>query len=209
VTSRLDVLRSLIRQARDRAGSRLKDLPPVAAFRKAMEMARAQRVLVKNEVLTAALAHADGVDSASVSARDGSIRIDARFRDGEELTLALVPRGARFAPHGAKEVAFGVVPPEAARHPKVLELASALAGAIARGLWGFLLPRGPDDGLDRGALVDRDGDDGLRVDLRGVPSVRKLADKGGGVFLDIIELGSIRAEAGGLTLDIKLPGLRA
>lgn len=203
MSDRFDVLKSLVRGAADRAGSRLRGLGPVARMRKLLKDAAHQRAIVTEEDLTRAIAHAHGVRAASVQVRDGGIRVDVGFEDGSRYAATLVPAGARFAPRGAKEVLFRIEPPERARGRHAMEVVSAVAGAVARSLWNALL--GPDEGQLQGGIVDRDSDV-LRVDLRTVPAVRKLAGRGAtAMIIDVIRIGAVRAENGELSLELKMP----
>ena len=199
---RFDVLKSLFREAAEGARDRLLDLGPLARAREAFKEVARQRVVVSDEDLTAAVAHAYGVRAASVAARGGAIRVDVTFDDGDQLAASLVPLGARFAPRGAKEVLFRVEPPERAVGPHAAEVAAAVAGTIARGLYRGLIRRDQDT---QGAIVDRD-DDVLRIDLRTVPAVRRLAGRGpAAMLMDVMEIRGIRADDGELSIDLKLP----
>ena len=206
MSDRLDTLRSLIRAGADRARDRLEGIGPVAAVRKVIQELRRQRTIVTDRQLGSALAHAPGVEVASVSARRGALRVDATFRDGHTVAFDLMPFAARFAPRGAKEIVLQVVPPEAAGDTRVRDLVSSLAGAIAQGLWAVMLRPKPED--LHGAIVDRDGEGLLRVDLRTVPAVRKVQGKGPtALALELLELQRIVIEEGELALKVKLPPL--
>lgn len=205
MSDRVDLLKSLLRAAASRAGSELRRVAPLGAVRRALADALAQRAAIGDDTLTAAVAHADGVRAASVTARGGAIQFDVVFADARQLAAALVPLEPRFAPRGAKELRFRVEPPEAARDPRVAGVAAAVAGAVARALWGVLVAGRDDAGA---AIVDREGDE-LRVDLRTVPAVRRRVESRAplGAVIDVMGLGALRAEDGRLTLELSLPQL--
>jgi len=204
VSDRLDVLRSLLRAGADRAGRGARRLGGVDAFRKALHDLRRQRIPVRDEALTAAVAHAPGVEAATASARDEAVHVDASFRDGTHLHLGLYPDGARFAPRGAKELRFRIEPAELARDRRARELTASIAGAVARSLWAMLLQRA--EGQNSVPIVDRDGDGRLRVDLRTIPALRKIQSRGPiALMLEALEVRAMRVEPGALVLEIGLP----
>lgn len=207
MSDRLDVLKSFVRQARDRAGHRLGRLGPVAALRKAVETLKQQKAVIPDEAITNALAHAPGVVSASASADGGAVRVDATFEDGESLQLAFVPVAVRFAPHGAKEVTLRIEPAELARDRRALGLAASLCGLMAQAVFRLALPVTDDDVA--GAIVDREGDDLVRVDLRTVPVVRRLTASRTPVamILEVFEIAAIEADGGALSLRLRVPAL--
>ena len=121
---------------------------------------------------------------------------------GREVQFSLAPRSVRFAPRGAKEISFDVEPPDA--HDT--SIVSALAGCIAKATWPMIAPPGsPDVG---GAIVERESPGRVRVDLRSVPAVRRFAStQAATMIFDVLELESLRVEAGALSLKLKLPQL--
>ena len=202
--SRFDLLKSLIRAGADRARDGLDAVGPVNALKRAVGELRKQRMVVPEQMLGSAIAHAPGVLAANATARHGRIQLDARFDDGE-LACALEFFGARFAPRGAKELTFRVHPAGGARDPRIRELTGAIAGVIARGLWPMVID---SRASIYGAIVDRDGDDLVRVDLRSVPAVRDAVGSGAkGLVLEALELSRIDCEDGELLLHLRLPGL--
>jgi hypothetical protein len=203
--SRLDELRSLMRTAVSRAGEGLGKLGGLGEARRVLRELAHQRLLVPESAVTAAVARARGVDSAAAQVRDGAIWVDAFFADGDHLQARLEPATPTFAPRGPKELAFHVSPLEATRSRHLNDVVSALATAVAHALWAVALPRGD---ADVGAIVDRDSDARLRVDLRSVPAVRALLARGSaGAIIEVLELSGIECERGELRLQLKLPGL--
>lgn len=201
--SRFDILRSLVRGAGDRARERLGELAPVSAARRVLTDLKHRRVLIKDEHLTAGFARVPGIESIGVTAQGGSIRVDAMFDNGEHVAVSFTITGARFAPQGAKELAIEVEPAELAQRPKVRDLASALAGLVAKGLWGVVVN---DDERLFGAIpsVARDGT--LRVDLRDVPAVRALGEKGRiAMVIEALIPKQFGAEDGALIIELDLP----
>jgi hypothetical protein len=202
MTERFDIVRSWVRAATDRAIDRLKGTKVVSATRQLLERLTQQRWRLSDETLTAAAAHANGVDSAMVCCRSGRMYIDASMTNGKEVQFTLTPRSVRFAPRGAKEISFDVEPPDA--HDA--SIVGALAGCIAKATWPMI---SPPDTVDVGsAIVERDSPGRLRVDLRSVPAVRRFASTSAGkMIFDVLELESIRVEPGALALKLKLPEL--
>lgn len=203
--SRSDLLKSWFRAGADRAAERFGDLAPVAAVRRIIREARNQQTGIDQKALSRAVAHIDGVTSASVNVRPTGIHIDASFRDGDPLACKLTPVATRFAPRGAKEVVFRVEPRDALRHRELREVTGAIAGLIAHHLWAVVLAR-QDESDFGGAIVDRDGTECLRVDLRTVPAVRSMArQRTGAMVLEVLTLHDLEPGDGVLEMKVKLP----
>jgi len=205
---RLDTVRSFLAQAAGLAGRRLGEIPALADLRKALADVQSGRSAVGEAELTAALAHAPGVASATVLARRGALHLDISFSDGGRWEGRVVPEGAHFAPRGAKEVHFRIEPPELANESRLPGVLGVLGGVLARTLWSMLIPRTVRRGV--AGHVDRQGLAGYRIDLRSVPEVRRLADSGVfGNALDVLDLKSVSCEDGELRLQLGLlDGLR-
>lgn len=202
MTDRLDIVRSWVRTAADHALQRFKDSRVINVAAQLVERLTQQRWRLSDETLTSAAAHAEGVDSAMVACRSGRLYVDASMRNGREVQFSLTPRAVRFAPRGAKEIAFDVEPPDA-HDPSIV---GALAACIAKTTWPMIAPPG---GVDVGAaIVERESSSRLRVDLRTVPAVRQFAStQAGAMIFDVLELESIHVEPGALALKLKLPQL--
>jgi hypothetical protein len=202
MTERLDILRSLVRAAADRAIDRVKGTRVASATMQLLERLTQQRWRLSDEALTAAAAHAEGVDSAMVACHSGRMFVDASMTNGREVQFSLTPRSVRFAPRGAKEISFDVEPPDA--HDA--SIVGALAGCIAKATWPMIAPLdSPDVG---GAIVERESPGRLRVDLRSVPAVRRFAStQAATMIFDVLELESLRVEPGALSLKLRLPQL--
>jgi hypothetical protein len=204
MSDRSDYLKSLVKRAADRASARVGRIGPVAAIRRFARDAARRRTVIDDRMLSSAVARIKGVDGASVATRQGVIRIDATFDGGDHVALGLVPAGATFAPRGAKELRFRVVPPEAATKRHASDVAAAIAGEVARVLWALFLRDEEDLG---GAIVDRD-QDLFRIDLRTIPAVRSQGRSGPlGMMMDALEPGTIDAVDGALEVQLKLPTL--
>ena len=202
MSGRFDVVRSLVRSVADRALDRVKDTRIAAATSQLLERLTQQRWRLTDEALTAAAAHADGVDSAMVACHSGRVFVDASLTNGREVQFSLAPRSVSFAPRGAKEISFDVEPPDA--HDT--SIVGALAGCIAKATWPMIVP--PDVVDVGGAIVEREGRGRLRVDLRSVPAVRRFASTQAAMMIfDVLELESLRVESGALSLKLKLPQL--
>ncbi len=202
MNDRFDILRSWVRAAADRAIDRAKDTRLASAAKQVLERLTERRWRLSDETLTAAAAHAEGVDSAMVACRSGRLFIDASMRNGREVQFSLAPHAVRFAPRGAKEISFDVEPPDA--HDT--SIVGALAGCIAKATWPMIVPA---HSLDvGGAIVERESPGRLRVDLRSVPAVRRFAStQAAAMIFDVLELESLRVEPGALAIKLKLPQL--
>ena len=202
MTDRFDIVRSWVRSAADHAVQRVKETRIASAVAQLLERLTHQRWRLSDETLTAAAAHADGVDSAMVACHSGRLYVDASMRNGREIQFSLAPRSVRFAPRGAKEISFDVEPPDA-HDPSIV---GALAECIAKATWPMIASAGTVDA--GGAIVERETPGRLRVDLRTVPAVRHFAStQAGAMIFDVLELESIRVEPGALALKMKLPQL--
>jgi hypothetical protein len=105
-------------------------------------------------------------------------------------------------------VVFQVVPPSLVADPRVADITSAVAGVIAEDIYRFAVGDGRSSDVS-GAIVEREGADLLRVDLRTVPFVRRAAGSGAlAVLLDVLEVAALYVETQGLRLELKLPRLR-
>ncbi len=202
MTDRFDILRSWVRTAADRAVDRITSTRLAAATRQILERLTQQRWRLSDETLTAAAAHADGVDSAMVACHSGRMFVDASMTNGREVQFSLAPHSVSFAPRGAKEISFDVEPPDA--HDT--SIVGALAACIATATWPMIArPDAPDAGS---AIVERETAGRLRVDLRSVPAVRHFSStQTAAMVFDVLELESIRVEPGALALKLKLPQL--
>lgn len=202
MTDRFDVVRSLVRAAADRAVGRVKGTRLASMTKELVERLTQQRWRLTDEALTAAAAHAEGVDSAMVACHSGRLFIDASMTNGREVQFSLLPRSVSFAPRGAKEISFDVEPPDA--HDN--SIVGALAGCIAKATWPMIAPAGTVD--VGGAIVERESPGKLRIDLRSVPAVRRFASTQAAMMIfDVLELESLRVEPGALSLKLKLPQL--
>ena len=202
MTDRFDIVRSWVRLAADRAVERVTGTKIAVVTKQLVERLTQQRWRLSDEMLTAAAAHADGVDSAMVACHSGSVFVDASMTNGREVQFSLAPRSVRFAPRGAKEISFDVEPPDA--HDT--SIVGALAACVAKATWPMIAPA---DSIDvGGAIVERETPGRLRVDLRSVPAVRRFAStQTAAMIFDVLELESLRVETGALALKLKLPQL--
>lgn len=200
--SRIDVLKSLLRAGADRAQRELDRVGPLALVKRIVKEVRDQRVALPDRLLTSAVAHGRGVRDASVSARRGAIRIDVAYDDGS-VSCALVPLSVHFAPQGAKEIIFRVEPPELSSDHRVRAATGSIATAIAEGVWAFAVGRETATGE---AIVDREGDSCVRVDLRSVPSMRRLKGPAA-VAVELLAIEGLEVDEGTLYARLRLPAL--
>jgi hypothetical protein len=201
----IDLLRSWIRAAADRTVHHLSAKPVVRAGRQAVQRLLQRTSRITDEILTAAAAHAEGVESAMVSCRTGRIHVHASLSSGADVNFSLAPISVRFAPRGAKEVAFGVEPPGGSNS----SIVAALAGCIAQAAWPMAMPQRTND--LGGAIVERESPERIRVDLRTVPAIRRFAAARGAaaMILEMLEVESLQVEPGALSLKLKLPAMGA
>jgi hypothetical protein len=200
--SRLDVMKSLLRSAAVGASEGLDRMGVGATLRKTLAELTSRRLFISDERLTAAVARVPDVLAATVSTRDGRVRIDATFRDGGPLLLSLVPDRVMFAAHGAKEWSVLVEPNAAALDPRTADVFAALASEVVASFWGPFLRKAHTRG--KTAFAHRDGDT-LIMDLRTLPEVRAaLSQRLTATVIDALKLDAIQAEDGGLRL---VPGL--
>jgi hypothetical protein len=203
--NRLDRFRSVVRNLAQRAKGAFDHVTSVTAVREAVREIRERRARIPERVLARAVLHAGTVSAASVRTRAGRIEITAELASGKVIRATLIPSGARFAPRGAKELFFDVDPPEAIGEPELRAMAGRIAAAVARALWGPLLPRSNGE-RDGGALADRE-EGRLRIDLRTCPAVRAVLTKGGPVLflLDALSIERFEVDERGLSFQIALP----
>ena len=199
--SRLDVMKSLVRSAASTAGTQLGKLTSLRAH---ISQFMQRRLLLADSRLTAAVARAPEVAAATVTTRGGQLRVDASFRNGENLLVHLTSLKTTFAPRGVKEWSMRTEPESAAYDPRCADIVAAMASEVARTLWGPLL-RGRT-GSGRRPVAHRDGTT-LVVDLRTVPEVREaLAQPLLAAAIESFGLSSIEVSEGGLQLVPNLGG---
>ncbi len=201
--SRIDELRSIVRDAARRASDGLGKLTALSDARRVLRELANQRLLVPDGAVGAVVARAHGATEASVRSRDGALWVDAYFDDGDHLEACFEPGRPTFAPRGAKELVWNVSPIESARSRHVVDVASAVSTSIAHALWAVVLPR--DIEALGAAIVDRDGEDRFRVDLRTVPAVRELSGQPSAAIIEVLELSGIECEEGEVRLQLRLP----
>lgn len=207
MTRRIDVVRSWVRTAAEGAGRGLRRIVPLHGFKELARDLRLRRIAIPTSRIGSALAHAPEMRSVAVVAGEGRLHVDAVFKDGDALQVAFVPFGVRFAPRGAKELVFRVDPPESTGRMRTLLLASALAGEIAAELYRPALGGSePED--PSGAIVDREGNDRLRIDLRTVPAVRRAGSASPlAIMMELLEVSAIQVEGDAVRMELKLPRL--
>jgi hypothetical protein len=206
MSSRTDVLKSLLRSTARSALSAVKELPIAASVQRAVQDASLSRVVIRDAQLTAAVARVPQVAAATVSVAHDRLRVDVGFEDGRALQMAIRPDGMAFAPGGAKELGFRVDPPAAAQRQGSHEVIWAVAAEIARALWRPALARAPRGGPG-GYVSDYDGR--LVVDLRSVPEVRwAMRQRIPSILIEAIKPRAIELHDGRLLVTIAIEGLR-
>jgi hypothetical protein len=195
--SRLDIAKSLLRSVAEGAGSQLSRLRS-GPLREWISRLTLRRMLLPDSQLTAAVARVPDVAAATVSTRDGQLRVDVGFRDGSSLLVHLTPLSAAFAPRGAKEWSLRAEPESAAQDVRCADIVVAIAGEVAHALWGpFLRGRGVKG---RGAFAHREGSV-LVVDFRNLPEVRSaLGQPLLAAAIEAFGLRGVEASEGGLRL---------
>jgi hypothetical protein len=204
VGERFDNLRSLVRRAGERAKERVKEQPVVAVLRQLRTELRERRVAVPGRELNRAALSLAGVAQASVQADEGALKLELVTETGRAIRARLVPDAPRFAPHGAKEIVFLVVPEEAAGEPLVRAYVAAIGALLAKALWGAAAPGLVSRPEASEGVTDRERDE-LRIDLRTLPFVRAIAHTpAGGTLLDALAVTAIEASGGQLVAKISL-----
>lgn len=205
MNERLDVLRSLLREAAVTVRDGVRDSGFNQALRKLLEEVARRTAVVSHERLTAAVGRAPGVSAASVRVVPGAIQLEVAFTHGDPCLVSLLPLGAAFAPHGAKEISFQVEPPNLADDTRVGDLVAAIGGEVAHALWaqfvrGMPIPSGH-------ALATRDRAS-YSVDLRGVPLVRAaMGNRLTATAIELLHVVDIEAEQDHLKLTLALRGM--
>ncbi len=200
-----DRLRSLLRGAAREVTRRAASFAPLVEARRVFGELRQGRIPVPTDSLRAQLLRVPELDSLWLDVGPEGVRVDASFTRGTSVRVTFVPVAARFAPRGAKELVFRVEPPEHASGARVADLCAALAAAVARTVWAAILP--PDDGSAPDAIVERDANAELRIDLRTLPAIRRLRGPQQAV-LDGMPIVGVGASENGLYLQIPVPGMR-
>lgn len=202
--NRLDVVRSLLREATSRVRDRAAGALPLDRLRELASDVMHRRVRIPEPLLTRAVAHARRVEEASVRVHAGALYVDARDPSGP-FEASFRPEVRAFAPRGAKELVFHVAPEEAVEHPLAAEITNCLAGVIAHHLWAAAaVSEGADPG---GAFVEREPGTGFRVDLRTVPAVRAALEGPSGIIVEALAPSHIEAAEGALKIELALPAI--
>jgi hypothetical protein len=200
--SRMDVFMSLVRSGVRSAASGMRSLPAAALLERALAEASFGRARIDDARLTAAVARLPGVSAATVCTNPRGMRVDVSFEEGPPLLFAARSVTAAFATGGAKELAFELDPEEASRHPRSGDVASLIAGEIARTIFRPVLLRAPP--AEHSAFVSNE-DGRLVVDLRSLPDVRwALRQRLPGAMIQAIRLRGIDLGDGGLRLRVGL-----
>jgi hypothetical protein len=210
MSSRIDVVKSLLRSAAQSAGSQLVRIGMGGnSIRKKLSELAFRRLLLSDSRLTAAVARVPDVAAVTVSSAPGLLRIDASFHDGNSLLVTFTPQRSAFAPRGAKEFAMRAAPEEAALSPRCGDIFAAIATEVAHALWGPFLRLNTDAARSstRRALSHRHGDV-LVVDLRSVPAVRAaMAQPLTAAAIEALSLKAVEVTSGGLKLVPNIAGL--
>lgn len=166
-------------------------------------MARAREFFVDTRGLRSFIVRGGDIRSLTlnISEQGASIQVDAGT--AEDVSFMVEAPKARFAPQGAKEVSFrvrGLTPENASVAGDVV---GALAACIASRLWPYV--RDASD-ADIGPIVEREGDDRLRSDLRSVPSVRHAMGRHRAI-MEVLTVRGMRFAEHGLFIQVGLSGL--
>ena len=199
-----DRLKSLFRQAVHTAQASLEKIPGLTQFQKVARELANLGGLVTADAIQRDVLRVPGIASVSVLVDTAGVRIDASFEDAADLAMRIVPNAVHFAPRGAKEIGFAVEPPETTRHRYASELVAAVATALARTIWGAAL--GGNQSAPPTGIVDREGENEFRVDLRNLSIFRGgKSSQATLLLLDALVLESIESTEGALRLRLKLP----
>lgn len=196
----------MVRGFAEGASRRVESLRPLRSLAKLVDDFQRAASSIPDSAISKGLARTEGIREVGAVCRDGRIWIDAVSESGESFKLSIAPLPPRFAPRGAKELAFEVQPPEASERALARELVGVVAAMVAHTLWAPLLGRTDSSALS--AIAERD-DAAVRVDLRSVPAVKQAQARGLGAMFDVLELRYLRVDDGRLSMSLKLPGLFA
>ena len=205
MSDRLDYLRSLVREAVDRLRGTTGSLPGLSAAREMIRVARARETFIDLPGLRACLIRGQGMSSLTLKAAPSGLQVQLTTTDGRELGLVISEPKTRFAPHGAKEISFRITPLDGQTSAPAGELVACLATGIAGRLWPGASRRRDDD---IGPIVEREGEDRLRTDLRSVPGVRRMSkERSRALILEALSVRGLRFAKLGLFIAVGLPGL--
>ncbi|MCS6856903.1 MAG: hypothetical protein NZM37_04250 [Sandaracinaceae bacterium] len=160
-------------------------------------------VSLDERMISQALLESKNLRSFGLRIRKEGVDISAENSLGDWIEVRLVPMPPRFAPRGAKELAFSVIPPERVNDETVRNMVACLAAFVARAIWG------PFAKIQSGdvPLVEREGSQ-LRVDLQTMAWVKKFAGApGGALIVEALRLEAIQLRDGALRLVFARPWL--
>src|SRR5262245_59296489 len=171
---RWDRLRSAVQHAASSVRERAAE-SPIAKIRHAVGEIANRRAAIPVKQLHKISVGVPGVVVSSVSVRDGALVLDFELEGGRLVQAELRPETPQFAPRGAKELVFTVVPDTVANEASVREYVGALAALVARTLWSASLGLPP--GTHESGFTEREGST-LRIDVRTIPAVRTALGRG-------------------------------
>ncbi|MCB9666622.1 MAG: hypothetical protein H6715_00650 [Myxococcales bacterium] len=193
------VLRSIYRQGAHTAERRWKHFLTWGKPSEWAKRLKYHRVALDDTELTRRMAKLLPVAALTVGIEEDGLHVHLSMPDKKHLNVLLMPGRVKFAPGGAKEVEVSVEPAALATHPVVGKVVSALACVVAQSIWRAVLPAHSGETLPP---VDHHAN-GVRVDLRSVPAVRKAAQKQWArTIMDLVAVKSIQLERGRLWLTL-------
>ncbi|MDD9944267.1 MAG: hypothetical protein OXU20_24705 [Myxococcales bacterium] len=205
--ARFDFLKSLARSAARSASGRLGATQLTEHLRRRVEKLSLLQTSLSDAQLTRAVGRSMGVAAATVRIDGGGVRVQVTDEAGRDTSMTLWPGKVSFAPQGAKEVSFSVEPPELAERSVAIDIVGAIAGEVARTLWGPFLAGAQRRGNRRNShatFVHRAGPL-LTADLRSVPEVRAvLGQRLPATLLDALRLEALHTMPGALRLQLGL-----
>lgn len=199
MSERGDRFRSLIARTARVAQDGVASLPGVGRLRALAGDLRRGVLRVPAAALRAEMLRIEGLDSLSLAVREDGVRVEATFANGRALRVSLLPKAALFSPRGPKELVLAVSPDDA-RGAEIAELAAAIASGIVRTVAAPTTAGRPGPAPPT-AIVERDGDGSLRIDLRSVGALRDVGPAARAI-LDALPVRGVSCEDDALLLEL-------
>lgn len=174
----------------------------VRALGRRLDALRGGWLTVPSARMRSLLLEATEADSVLLDSGSGRLRIALETRDGARLRLEVGNPRVVFAPGGAKEVSVPMLGRVEGDGRVVEGVVAAIGAAVASNCWPWLATQ---RGL-LGGLVERDGGERWRVDLRTIPAVRELMVRGGAPLMELVQVGEAAWSEEGLRLRLRMPG---
>lgn len=190
-----------MRSAVRRVGNYLGTRPAVKQLTAGVKNLADRSVPISDAELSRAMTHAPGVREAVAYSYDGKVSIELMYEDGSGFVASVIPTRCSFAPGGAKELHFMILPPHLAGSTSAADIVGVLAEEVASAIFGRFARSAEPGPLPP---VDRDGEE-YRVDLRATTALRALQATPAAMLFDLVSITRLRAARGCLWIDAGLP----